>query len=211
VDAVTLGAFTGWDVDQLGSSVDGKERVATAGPKKTDRTLIVFVSADTALVGSRAKLDAALDAYAGKTASFRPAADLSAPGAPFLRIEADIEALKMPGDANGLRRGVLTLGETGPNLVATLDGQVISAGKATQVASQAKGLAVLLSTGLMDETDKTPDQIAGQRAMLELIQSLKTEAKGDHAVFMLSYDAEKAALGLIKAVIAQKVKSATGK
>jgi hypothetical protein len=40
---------------------------------------------------------------------------------------------------------------------------------------------------------------------------LKAEAKGDHAVLSISYDAEKAAMGLIKAVIAQKVKAATGK
>ena len=211
VDAVTLGAFTGWDADQLGSAVEGKERTATAGSTKADRTLIVFVSADTALVGSRAKLGAALDAYAGKTASFRPAADLSAPGAPFLRIEVDVEALKMPGDANGLRRGVLTLGETGPNLVATLDGQVISAGKATQIASQAKGMAGLISVSLMDESNKTPEQIAGQRTLLELLQSLKSEAKDDHAVLSLAYDAEKAALGLVKTIVAQKAKDATGK
>jgi len=207
VDAVTLGAFTGWDADQLGSAVDGKERTAT----KADPTLIVFVSADTALVGNRAKLGAALDAYAGKTASFRPAADLSAPGAPFLRVEADIEALKMPGDANGLRRGTLTLGETGPNLVATFDGQVISAAKATQIASQVKGMAGMISLGLIDESNKTPDQIAGQRILLELLQSLKTEAKGDHAVISLAYDAEKAALGLVKAIVAQKVKATPGK
>jgi len=93
VDAIALGAFTGWDVDQLGSSLDGKERTAT----KADPTLVVFVSADTALVGNRAKLGAALDAYNGKAASFRPTTDLSAPGAPFLRIEVDVEALKMPG------------------------------------------------------------------------------------------------------------------
>lgn len=207
VDAIALGAFTGWDVDQLGSSLDGKERTAT----KADPTLIVFVSADTALVGSRAKLGAALDAYNGKAASFRPTTDLSAPGAPFLRIEVDVEALKMPGDPNGLRRGVLTLGETGPNLVATFDGQTISEGKATQVASQLKGVAGLISIGLMDEANKNPDQIASQRVMLELIQSLKSEAKGDHVLFSVSYDAEKAALGMVKAIVAQKAKATPGK
>jgi hypothetical protein len=211
VDATALGSFTGWDVDQLGSSLEGKERTATAGATKADRTLIVFVSADTALVGSQAKLGAALDAYAGKAASFRPTTDLSAPGAPFLRIEADVEALKMPGDPNGLRRGVLTLGETGPNLVATFDGQMINVGKATQVASQLKGMAGLISIGLMDEANKTPDQIASQQVMLELIQSLKSEAKGDHVLFMVSYDAEKAALGMVKAVVAQKAKATPGK
>lgn len=211
VDATALGAFTGWDVDQLGSSLEGKERTATAGATKADRTLIVFVSADTALVGSRAKLGAALDAYNGKAASFRPTTDLSAPGAPFLRIEVDVEALKMPGDPNGLRRGVLTLGETGPNLVATFDGQMISEGKATQVASQLKGMAGLISIGLMDEANKNPDQIASQRVMLELIQSLKSEAKGDHVLFMVSYDAEKAALGMVKAIVAQKAKATPGK
>jgi hypothetical protein len=211
VDATALGAFTGWDVDQLGSSLEGKERTATAGATKADPTLIVFVSADTALVGSRAKLGAALDAYAGKTASFRPKADLSGPGAPFLRIEADVEALKMPGDPNGLRRGVLTLGETGPNLVATFDGQMINVGKANEVASQLKGVAGLLSIGLMDEANKNPDQIASQRVMLELIQSLKSEAKGDHVLFMVSYDAEKAALGMVKAIVAQKAKATPGK
>jgi hypothetical protein len=207
VDAIALGAFTGWDVDQLGSSLDGKERTAT----KADPTLVVFVSADTALVGNRAKLGAALDAYAGKAASFRPTTDLSVPGGPFLRIEVDVEALKMPGDPNGLRRGVLTLGETGPNLVATFDGQTISEGKANQVASQLKGVAGLLSIGLMDEANKTPDQIASQRVMLELIQSLKSEAKGDHVLFMVSYDAEKAALGMVKAIVAQKAKATPGK
>ena len=207
VDAIALGAFTGWDVDQLGSSLDGKERTAT----KADPTLIVFVSADTALVGSRAKLGAALDAYNGKAASFRPTTDLSAPGAPFLRIEVDVEALKMPGDPNGLRRGVLTLGETGPNLVATFDGRTISEGKATQVASQLKGVAGLISIGLMDEANKNPDQIASQRVMLELIQSLKSEAKGDHVLFSVSYDAEKAALGMVKAIVAQKAKATPGK
>jgi hypothetical protein len=211
VDATALGAFTGWDVDQLGSSLEGMERTATAGATKADPTLIVFVSADTALVGSRAKLGAALDAYAGKTASFRPKADLSGPGAPFLRIEADVEALKMPGDPNGLRRGVLTLGETGPNLVATFDGQMINVGKANEVASQLKGVAGLLSIGLMDEANKNPDQIASQRVMLELIQSLKSEAKGDHVLFMVSYDAEKAALGMVKAIVAQKAKATPGK
>ena len=211
VDATALGAFTGWDVDQLGSSLEGKERTATAGATKADPTLIVFVSADTALVGSRAKLGAALDAYAGKTASFRPKADLSGPGAPFLRIEADVEALKMPGDPNGLRRGVLTLGETGPNLVATFDGQMINVGKANEVASQLKGVAGLLSIGLMDEANKNPDQIASQRVMLELIQSLKSEAMGDHVLFMVSYDAEKAALGMVKAIVAQKAKATPGK
>jgi hypothetical protein len=211
VDATALGSFTGWDVDQLGGSLEGKERTATAGATKADRTLIVFVSADTVLVGSRAKLDAALEAYAGKTASFRPTTDLSAPGAPFLRIEADVEALKMPGDPNGLRRGVLTLGETGPNLVATFDGQMINVGKANEVASQLKGVAGLLSIGLMDEANKNPDQIASQRVMLELIQSLKSEAKGDHVLFMVSYDAEKAALGMVKAIVAQKAKATPGK
>jgi len=207
VDAIALGAFTGWDVDQLGSSLDGKERTAT----KADPTLIVFVSADTALVGNRAKLGAALDAYNGKAASFRPTTDLSAPGAPFLRIEVDVEALKMPGDPNGLRRGVLTLGETGPNLVGTFDGQMINEGKASQVAGQLKGVAGLLSIGLMDEANKTPDQIASQRVMLELIQSLKSEAKGDHVLFSVSYDAEKAALGMVKAIVAQKAKATPGK
>jgi hypothetical protein len=207
VDAIALGAFTGWDVDQLGSSLDGKERTAT----KADPTLVVFVSADTALVGNRAKLGAALDAYAGKAASFRPTTDLSAPGAPFLRIEVDVEALKMPGDPNGLRRGVLTLGETGPNLVGTFDGQMINEGKASQVAGQLKGVAGLLSIGLMDEANKNPDQIASQRVMLELIQSLKSEAKGDHVLFMVSYDAEKAALGMVKAIVAQKAKATPGK
>ena len=207
VDAIALGAFTGWDVDQLGSSLDGKERTAP----KADPTLIVFVSADTALVGNRAKLGAALDAYNGKAASFRPTTDLSAPGAPFLRIEVDVEALKMPGDPNGLRRGVLTLGETGPNLVGTFDGQMINEGKASQVAGQLKGVAGLLSIGLMDEANKNPDQIASQRVMLELIQSLKSEAKGDHVLFMVSYDAEKAALGMVKAIVAQKAKATPGK
>ena len=207
VDAIALGAFTGWDVDQLGSSLDGKERTAT----KADPTLVVFVSADTALVGNRAKLGAALDAYNGKAASFRPTTDLSAPGAPFLRIEVDVEALKMPGDPNGLRRGVLTLGETGPNLVGTFDGQMINEGKASQVAGQLKGVAGLLSIGLMDEANKNPDQIASQRVMLELIQSLKSEAKGDHVLFMVSYDAEKAALGMVKAIVAQKAKATPGK
>jgi hypothetical protein len=207
VDAIALGPFTGWDVDQLGSSLDGKERTAT----KADPTLIVFVSADTALVGSRAKLGAALDAYNGKAASFRPTTDLSAPGAPFLRIEVDVEALKMPGDPNGLRRGVLTLGETGPNLVGTFDGQMINEGKASQVAGQLKGVAGLLSIGLMDEANKNPDQIASQRVMLELIQSLKSEAKGDHVLFSVSYDAEKAALGMVKAIVAQKAKATPGK
>ena len=207
VDAIALGAFTGWDVDQLGSSLDGKERTVT----KADPTLIVFVSADTALVGSRAKLGAALDAYNGKAASFRPTTDLSAPSAPFLRIEVDVEALKMPGDPNGLRRGVLTLGETGPNLVGTFDGQMINEGKASQVAGQLKGVAGLLSIGLMDEANKKPDQIASQRVMLELIQSLKSEAKGDHVLFSVSYDAEKAALGMVKAIVAQKAKATPGK
>jgi hypothetical protein len=207
VDAIALGAFTGWDVDQLGSSLDGKERTAT----KADPTLVVFVSADTALVGNRAKLGAALDAYNGKAASFRSTTDLSAPGAPFLRIEVDVEALKMPGDPNGLRRGVLTLGETGPNLVGTFDGQMINEGKASQVAGQLKGVAGLLSIGLMDEANKNPDQIASQRVMLELIQSLKSEAKGDHVLFMVSYDAEKAALGMVKAIVAQKAKATPGK
>lgn len=207
VDAIALGAFTGWDVDQLGSSLDGKERTVT----KADPTLIVFVSADTALVGNRAKLGAALDAHNGKTASFRPTTDLSAPGAPFLRIEVDVEALKMPGDPNGLRRGVLTLGETGPNLVGTFDGQMINEGKASQVAGQLKGVAGLLSIGLMDEANKNPDQIASQRVMLELIQSLKSEAKGDHVLFSVSYDAEKAALGMVKAIVAQKAKATPGK
>lgn len=207
VDAIALGAFTGWDVDQLGSSLDGKERTVT----KADPTLVVFVSADTALVGNRAKLGAALDAHNGKTASFRPTTDFSAPGAPFLRIEVDVEALKMPGDPNGLRRGVLTLGETGPNLVGTFDGQMINEGKASQVAGQLKGVAGLLSIGLMDEANKTPDQIASQRVMLELIQSLKSEAKGDHVLFSVSYDAEKAALGMVKAIVAQKAKATPGK
>ena len=159
----------------------------------------------------RAKLGAALDAYNGKAASFRPTTDLSAPGAPFLRIEVDVEALKMPGDPNGLRRGVLTLGETGPNLVGTFDGQMINEGKASQVAGQLKGVAGLLSIGLMDEANKNPDQIASQRVMLELIQSLKSEAKGDHVLFMVSYDAEKAALGMVKAIVAQKAKATPGK
>jgi hypothetical protein len=210
VDATALGSFTGWDVDQLGSSLEGKERTATAGATKADRTLIVFVSADTALVGSRAKLDAALEAYAGKTASFRPTTDLSAPGAPFLRIEADVEMLKTE-DANGLRRATLTIGETGPNLVATFDGQTTSEAKAAQVASQVKGMAGLISLGLMDEANKTADQLAAQRAMQGLLQSLKAEAKGDHAVFAISYDAEKAAMGIVKAVVAEKVKATVGK
>jgi len=114
-------------------------------------------------------------------------------------------------DANGLRKGVLTIGETGPNLVATFDGQTSSEAKATQVASQVKGMAGLLSLGLMDEANKTADQLAAQRAMLELLQSLKAEAKGDHAIFALSYDAEKAAMGIVKAVVAEKVKATVGK
>ena len=117
----------------------------------------------------------------------------------------------MPGDPNGLRRGVLTLGETGPNLVATFDGQTINEGKASQVASQLKGVAGLISIGLMDEANKNPDQIASQRVMLELIQSLKSEAKGDHVLFSVSYDAEKAALGMVKAIVAQKAKATPGK
>jgi len=63
----------------------------------------------------------------------------------------------------------------------------------------------------MDEANKTPDQIASQRVMLELIQSLKSEAKGDHVLFMVSYDAEKAALGMVKAIVAQKAKATPGK
>jgi hypothetical protein len=63
----------------------------------------------------------------------------------------------------------------------------------------------------MDETNKTADQIAGQRILLELLQSLKSEAQGDHTIIALSYDAEKAAMGVIKAVVAQKIKAATGK
>ena len=114
-------------------------------------------------------------------------------------------------DANGLRKGVLTIGETGPNLVATLDGQATSEGKAAQVASQIKGMAGLISLGLMDEANKPADQLAAQRAMLELLQSLKAEAKGDHAIFALSYDAEKAAMGIVKAVVAEKVKAMVGK
>ncbi len=210
IPATAFGARTGWDLDKLGQHVEDGEVRGTTGSKPTDPTMIVFVSANTALVGGATKLGAALEAYAGKTASFRPKADLSGPGAPFLRVEVDLELLKTE-DANGLRKGVLTIGETGPNLVATLDGQATSEGKAAQVASQIKGMAGLISLGLMDEANKPADQLAAQRAMLELLQSLKAEAKGDHAVFAISYDAEKAAMGIVKAVVAEKVKATVGK
>ena len=207
VPTAAFGSQTAWDLDYLVQHVT-KEDGEDMGP--LEATWIVFVSADTALVGGTAKLAAMREAYAGKTASFRPKADLSAPGAPFLRVEVDLELLKME-DPNGLRRGTLTLGETGPNLVATLDGQATSEGKAAQVASQIKGMAGLISLGLMDEANKPADQLAAQRAMLELLQSLKAEAKGDHAVFAISYDAEKAAMGIVKAVVAEKVKATVGK
>jgi hypothetical protein len=210
IPATAFGARTGWDLDKLGQHVEDGETRGTFGSKPAEATLIVFVSANTALVGGASKLAAALEAYAGKTASFRPKADLSGPGAPFLRVEVDLELLKTE-DANGLRKGVLTIGETGPNLVATFDGQTTSEAKATQVASQVKGMAGLLSLGLMDEANKTADQLAAQRAMLELLQSLKAEAKGDHAIFAISYDAEKAAMGIVKAVVAEKVKATVGK
>ena len=210
IPATALGARTAWDLDKLGQHVEDGETRVTTGSKPTDPTLIVFVSADTALVGGATKLAAALEAYAGKTPSFRPKADLTGPGAPFLRVEVDLELLKTE-DANGLRRATLTIGETGPNLEATFDGQTTSEAKATQVASQVKGMAGLLSLGLMDEANKTPDQLADQRAMLAMIQSLKAEAKGDHVVFSVAYDSEKAAASLIKAFVTEKIKASVGK
>jgi hypothetical protein len=210
INSTAFGKYTGWDIDQLGSSVDGTSR--PANPAKTEPSLIVIVSREVALIGNASQMAAAIDAFQGKVPSFQPKAELSGPGAPFLRVEVDLEALKMPAAGNGdLLRGLLTLGETGPDLVATFDGQVTSAAKATQVAGQVKGMAGLISLGLMDESNKTAEQVAGQRALLGLLQSLKSEAKGDHAVFAVSYDAEKAALGLIKAAVAQKTKAAGGK
>ncbi|GBL30732.1 hypothetical protein EMGBS10_18820 [Opitutia bacterium] len=208
VPTATFGSQTAWDFEYLTQHVAREDGEEMGLP--ISATWIVFVSADTALIGGTPNLAAIREAYAGKSASFRPKADLSGPGAPFLRVEVDLEMLKTE-DANGLRKGVLTVGETGPNLVATLDGQVTSPGKATQLASQLKGMAGLISLGLMDEANKTADQLAAQRAMLELLQSLKAEAKGDHAVFALSYDAEKAAMGIVKAVVAEKIKATVGK
>jgi len=205
------GKFTAWNAEDLGRALGAKEKSGTKG----GIPYLIPVSADTLLVTDESLVQVAVDAYTGAKASYQPsklvAERLAAPTAPFLLVDVDVEGMKKAADTNGVAHALLTVGEVGPDLVVATDLTMINAGKATQVASQVKGMAGMMSIGLMDESNKTPDQVAGQRALLELLQSLKSEARGDHALVSLSYDAEKAALGLVKAIVAQKVKATTGK
>ena len=211
VSSRAVGKFTAWNADELGHALDAKHDAQS----KRGIPYVIPISATTLLIADADVLPAAIDAYTGAQPSFQPAAGLAArladPVAPFLLADFDAAAMKMPADQNGLLHAWVTLGEVGPNLVLSLDATLITAGKADQIASQVKGLAGMIGLGLMDETNKSAEQIAGQRILSALLESLKAEAKGDHAVLSISYDAEKAAMGLIKAVIAQKVKAATGK
>jgi hypothetical protein len=211
VSSRPAGKFTAWNADELGRAID-----AGAKSKSTGGTpYLIPVSANTLMIVDEALLPLALEALAGAKASYRPATNvaqrLDGGAAPFLLADVDVEGLKKKPDDNGLTHALVTVGEVGPNLVVATDLSMVSAGKATQLASQVKGMAGMMSLGLMDETNKTADQLAGQRALLELLQSLKSEAQGDHALMSLSYDAEKAAMGLVKAVVAQKVKATVGK
>lgn len=205
------GKFTAWNAEDLGRALGAKAKDAS----KTGIPFVIPVSADTLIVTDESLVQAAVDAYTGAKASYQPskvvAERLAAPTAPFLLVDVDVEGMKKAADTNGVVHALLTVGEAGPDLVVATDLTLINAGKATQLASQVKGMAGMMSIGLMDETNKTADQIAGQRILLELLQSLKSEAKGDHTVIALSYDAEKAALGLVKAIVAQKVKATVGK
>jgi len=205
------GKFTAWNAADLGRALGAKDK---ADPKGGIPFLIP-VSADTVIITDESLVQAAVDAFTGAKPSFQPspvvAERLAAPTAPFLLVDVDVAGMKKAADTNGVAHALLTVGEVGPDLVVATDLTMINAGKATQFASQVKGMAGMISIGLMDETNKTADQIAGQRILLELLQSLKSEAQGDHTIIALSYDAEKAAMGVIKAVVAQKIKAATGK
>lgn len=205
------GKFTAWNADDLGRALDAKSK---ANPKGGVPFLIP-VSADTLILTDESLVQAAVDAFTGAKPSYRPspavAARLDAADAPFLLVDVDVEGMKKGADTKGLVHALATVGEVGPDLVVATDLTMVDAGKATQFASQVKGMAGMLGIGLMDETHKSADQIAGQRIMLELLQSLKSEAKGEHTLLAISYDAEKAAMGLIKGIVAQKVKAATGK
>jgi hypothetical protein len=206
-----VGKFTAWNAEDIGRALDAKSQAKTKGGVP----FLIPVSADTLIITEEAQVEAAVDAFTGAKPSYQPsqvvAERLAAPTAPFLLVDVDVAGMKKAADTNGVAHALLTVGEVGPDLVVATDLTMINAGKATQFASQVKGMAGMLSIGLMDETNKSADQIAGQRILLELLQSLKSEAKGDHTIIALSYDAEKAALGVIKAVVAQKIKAATGK
>ena len=106
-----------------------------------------------------------------------------------------------PSQPSGAKTLAIAAGENTADIQFRGDLTFISAAKATEAVTQAKGLIGFAQLGLMPAAEDTPEDAAKKADLLALVQRLKIEQAGDRATFEITYPAAKAA-ELVKKEIA---------
>ncbi len=98
-----------------------------------------------------------------------------------------------PSQPSGAKTLALAAGESASDLQLRGDLTFVSAAKANEAVTQAKGLLGFAQLGLMPSPEDTPEDAAKKADLLALVQRLKIEQLGDRATLDISYPAAKAA------------------
>jgi hypothetical protein len=94
---------------------------------------------------------------------------------------------------SGAKTFTLAAGENASDIQLRGDMTFVSAQKATEAVTQAKGLLGFAQLGLMPSPEDTPEDAAKKADLLAVVQRLKLEQAGDRASLDIAFPAAKAA------------------
>ncbi len=202
VPSRTVAGLKAWSASGLDSAFG-----ALGAPTSTPDREFFLIAADdaTLLIADEASLLGAAEALKAnkpwKHATL-PAAMAAISGG-WMAAHVDVLAMEaaqaagadpsQPSQPSGAKTLAIAAGENTADIQFRGDLTFVSAAKATEAVTQAKGLIGFAQLGLMPAAEDTPEDAAKKADLLALVQRLKIEQAGDRATFEITYPAAKAA------------------